>query len=163
KEERQQVAGTLLAGFESYAAQKRIPIMAIKDLSDREAEHVDRTLIAAGFTRIASLPVAVLSLPYRSQEQYLKSLSPRTRRDIRRKLKTADKIRLELARSIDGLEQTIFELYEETRKNSELDYGDFEQLSPGYFRDVMRGLGDKALCVLCWLGGELIGFNLLFV
>lgn len=161
--ERRQAVRTLLSGLDWYASENRIPVIAIKDLADREAAGLHVELVEAGFTRIASLPVAVLNLPYRSSEEYLGSLSPGTRRDIRRKLKSADKVRIEVAQSIDGLEQTIFELYEETRKHSRLDYGDLEQLSPQYFRDVMRNLGDKALCVLCWLQDELIGFNLLFV
>jgi hypothetical protein len=161
--ERRNAIRVLLSALEQYASKKQASVIAIKDLADREADRAHAELLDAGFTRIASLPVAVLRLPYRSEEDYLRSLSPKMRRDIRRKLRSAGKVRIEIAQSIDGLERTIYELYEETRSHSRLDYGELEQLSSGYFLDVMQNLGEKARCVLCWLGNELIGFNLLFL
>ena len=50
-----------------------------------------------------------------------------------------------------------------TRANSRFDYGDFEQLSPEYFKRVMENLGDRAACILCWVDGRLLAFKLLFI
>jgi predicted N-acyltransferase len=65
--------------------------------------------------------------------------------------------------SIAGIESEILSLYDETRSQSGVDYGDFEKLSPDYFRGVMQSLGDRAVLMLYWRGEELLGFNLLFV
>ena len=62
-----------------------------------------------------------------------------------------------------GLENEIFALYEETRRNSRFDYGDFEQLSPAYFRNVMERLGDRAACILLRVDGQLLAFKLMFI
>ena len=153
----------LLDGLDAKAKAERIPLLAIKDLLDREAGPLHSDLERAGFSRIASLPVCVLELPVKSEAQYIQSLSANNRSTLRRKLKAAPKVQMEIVRSIAGLEQEIFDLYEETRRNSRFDYGDFEQLSPAYFRRVMEGLGERAACILCRVDGQLLAFKLMFI
>ena len=153
----------LLDGLDAKAKAERIPLLAIKDLSDREAPPLHGLLEQAGFSRIAGLPVCVLELPFKTEAQYVQSLSANNRSTLRRKLKAAPKVQMQIVRSIAGLEQEIFDLYEETRRNSRFDYGDFEQLSPAYFRRVMEGLGDRAACILCRVDGQLLAFKLMFI
>ena len=153
----------LLAGLDAKAKADRIPLLAIKDLADREAGPLHGVVEQAGFSRIAGLPVCVLELPFKSEAEYVQSLSANNRSTLRRKLKTAAKVEMQTVRTIAGLEQEIFDLYEETRRNSRFDYGDFEQLSPAYFRNVMEGLGDRAACILCRVDGQLLAFKLMFI
>ena len=161
--QRASVMAALLDGLERKAHAERIPLLAIKDLADRETGPVASAIAAAGFSRIASLPVCVLDLPFKSEAEYVQSLSANNRSTLRRKLKAVAKVEIETVRSIAGLEDEIFALYEETRANSRFDYGDFEQLSPAYFRRVMEGLGDKAACILCRVDGQLLAFKLMFI
>ena len=153
----------LLDGLSRHAAANNVQMLAIKDLADSEAAPLQPTITAAGFTRIASLPTCVLDLPFESEAEYIRSLSANNRSTLRRKLKTAEKVEIELVRSIAGLETEIFDLYEETRRNSRFDYGDFEQLSPEYFRAVVEALGDDAACILCRVDGKLLAFKLMFI
>lgn len=162
-DERTTALKVLLAGLDAKAKADRIPLLAIKDLADREARPTHQVIAEAGFSRIASLPVCVLELPYKTEADYVQSLSANNRSTLRRKLKTAPKVQMEIVRSVSGLEQEIFDLYEETRKNSRFDYGDFEQLSPAYFRRVMDGLGPSAACILCRVDGRLLAFKLMFI
>ena len=162
-DDRVAVARALLIGLDAHAASQNVPILAVKDLADRDLAGADAALEEARFTRVASLPVAVLDLPFASEEAYLASLSSATRKDIRRKLKGAGKVRVEMRASITGIEPEIVALYDETRAQSGFDYGDFEKLSPGYFRDVMNNLGGRSVLMLYWVEEALIGFNLLFV
>ncbi len=157
------VMAALLAGLEAKAATQRIPLLAIKDLAERESGPLQASIADAGFSRIASLPVCVLDLPFKTENEYVQSLSANNRSTLRRKIKSAGKVELETVRSIAGLEDEIFELYEETRKNSRFDYGDFEQLSPAYFRNVMQGLGDRAACILARVDGRLLAVKLMFI
>ena len=161
--ERAAALACLLAGLDAKAKADRIPLLAIKDLADREAAPLHDVIERAGFSRIASLPVCVLDLPFKSEAEYVQSLSANNRSTLRRKLKAAPKVAMETVNSIAGLEQEIFDLYEETRKNSRFDYGDFEQLSPAYFRRVMAGLGERAACILCRVDGQLLAFKLMFL
>lgn len=161
--ERQEAMAVLLQALDTHAAQSGVPVLAGKDLLDTALPSIDPAFTAQRYTRVASLPVAVLDLPFKSEDAYLASLSSSTRKDIRRKLKAASGIRLEIRHSIEGLEDEIVSLYDETRHQSGLDYGDLEKLSPSYFRDVMHKLGDRGVLMLYWLDGQLLGFNLLLV
>ncbi len=161
---RQAAARVLLAGLDAHAAAENVEILALKDLADRDVPDTDAALGAAHFTRVGSLPVAVLDLtPFKTEDAYLASLSSATRKDIRRKLKGASGLRVEERHDISDVEAQIVALYDSTRGQSGFDYGDFEKLSPQYFRDVVANLGDRAVTMLYWLGDELIGFNLLFI
>ncbi len=153
----------LLQGLDCYAAAERVPLLAIKDLADSEAPSINSAITSAGFSRIASLPVCVLDLPFKTDADYIASLSANNRSTLRRKLKTAGNVHLETVQSIAGLEDEIYELYEETRKNSRFDYGDFEQLPPDYFRSVTEAMGDRARCILCRVDGRLLAFKLMFI
>lgn len=153
----------LLAGLDAHAAAEKIEILAVKDLADRELEPVRSTFADAGFTLIPSLPVAVLDVPFTSEEAYMASLSAATRKDIRRKLKGAAGATVEIRENIDDIENEIVSLYDSTRGQSGVDYGDFEKLLPGYFTGVMRNLGERAVVMIYRLDGRIIGFNLLFV
>ena len=161
---RAHAAAVLLAGLETHAAAEKVEILAIKDLADRDLASTEAAITAADFTRVGSLPVAVLDLqPFKTEDAYLASLSSATRKDIRRKLKGASAIRVEQRQHIDDIEAEIVALYDSTRGQSGFDYGDFEKLAPAYFRDVVRSLDRRAVTMAYWLDSELIGFNLLFV
>ncbi len=141
---------------------ERAHLSVWKDLApaeDREAGLLPR----AGFAQITSLPVAVLDLPYADEAAYLASLSAATRKDVRRKLAKAGDIRIELRSDISALSSEVDSLYEETRAQSGLDYGDLELLPPGYFAEISRALGERAVFALYWVGEELAAFNLLLV
>lgn len=153
----------LIAGLDAHAVSLGVPILAVKDLADRDLAAADIPLREARFTRVSSLPIAVLDLPFSSEADYLASLSGATRKDIRRKLKAAGAVRVEMRTSIAGVESEILSLYDATRSQSGLDYGDFEKLSPDYFRGVMQNLGDRTALMLYWRGDELLGFNLLLI
>jgi hypothetical protein len=161
--ERMMAMRALIAGLEAHAVSQEVPILAVKDLADRDLAAADPPLKEARFTRVPSLPVAALDLPFTSEEDYLATLSATTRKDIRRKLKTADLVRVEMRTSIAGIESEILSLYDETRSQSGFDYGDFEKLSVDYFRGVVQNLGDRTVLMLYWRRDELIGFNLLFI
>jgi predicted N-acyltransferase len=162
--ERSQVLAALLDGLDAKATAEGVRILAIKDLADREAGRLHDAIERAGYSRIAGLPVCVLDLPFSNTEAYIRSLSANNRSVLRRKLKTAGAVELETVTSIAGLEDEIFSLYEETRANSRFDYGDFEQLSPDYFRDVVAALGpEHAALILARVDGRLLAMKLLFI
>jgi len=161
--QRTEAMRAMLDGLDAYAASENVSILAIKDLTNQTLTYADTALKTERFTCVPSLPVAVLDLSFESEEEYLASLSPATRKDIRRKLKRAAQVRAERRSSIVGIEGEIVALYDETRQQSDFDYGDFEKLSPVYFRDVLANLGDRSVIMLYWIGQQLVGFNLLLV
>ncbi|KRE14622.1 hypothetical protein ASE66_14805 [Bosea sp. Root483D1] len=153
----------LATALERQAAEEGAHLVVWKDLAPAEDDGFGETLKQAGFARLGSLPVALLDLPFADEATYLASLSAATRKDIKRKLAKADEVRIAVHTEITGLEREIGDLYEATRAQSGLDYGELEVLPPGYFGAVSRALGERAVFVLYWIGEELAAFNLLLV
>jgi Acetyltransferase (GNAT) domain len=145
------------------AAGTTADLIAFKDVTAAQAVWADPVLRRFGFSRVATLPVAILSLPFKNEAEYIASLSQNQRSNLRRKLKKAKGVRVEVRRSIVGLEQQIAELREATRQQAGADYGDFEQVAPEYFANVMRHMPGNARVLLYWLDHELIGFALVFL
>jgi hypothetical protein len=82
---------------------------------------------------------------------------------FRRKMRSVNKVRIEYRSSLVGLEARIADLFNNTLRQSKVDYGDFEKLDPAYFPRVVHGMGDRAQLMLCWQGEELLSFQLFLV
>ena len=154
---------TLLDGMTDLSRSSGISMLALKDIADSDARMFDDTLMPHGFTRVPTLPVATLHLPYEHEDQYLAALSPNMRRDLKKKMKSLGKVSVEICHSIDGIEDEIIQLFQETKAKSKADYDGFDDVPDDYFRHVVAGLGDKALIVLCRVDGVLAGFSLSLV
>jgi predicted N-acyltransferase len=94
---------------------------------------------------------------FRSLDDYLGSLGPSTRRDMRRKLRARDSVRVEWRAEIDDVLDRIMTLYRQTLAKAEYT---LEELTPAYFAGVMQDPRGRALCATYWIGERLIGFNL---
>jgi len=151
---------TLLTGLAGLGRQRGAHILSVKDLPDARAGDLDPALARAGFAKVATLPVGVLDLPKGTLEDYLAGLNGRLRSELRRKQRQAAAVRVEFIDRIGRHGDLIAALYEETRRQEHADYGDFDEIAPGYFAAVMQAMPDEAGMVLYWLGDELIGFNL---
>lgn len=159
-EERDAVWRALLDGMSDYAARNGISVLALKDVKNGDAAWADTGLCAARFTKVATLPVATLALPYRSVDDYLASLSRNVRHDIARKMKKSAHVTVEFRTSIDDVAGEIAALFQETRANSKADYGAFDDVPAAYFRGVMDNLGGRARVMLCRVDGVLACFNI---
>ena len=151
---------TLLDGLDALAKARGAHILSIKDLPEALAPGLDPALARAGYAKVATLPVGVLDLPRGTLDDYLAGLNGRLRSELRRKLRQSAAVRVEFIDRIDGHVERIAALSEETRRQGHVDYGDFDEIAPGYFPAVMAALPGTAGMVLYWLGEQLIGFNL---
>jgi hypothetical protein len=162
-EQARAVTGALLAGIIAHAKETASPLVAIKDIPAAREPGLSEEFRAARFARMNSLPIAALDLPYTDVDGYLASLSASTRKDIRRKLKSAANVQIERRVGIEDIKGEIRALYEETRGESALDYGDFETLPEFYFEAIAQALGPRAVFILYRIDGKLAAFNLLLV
>lgn len=153
----------LIAALEQHAKASGISILALKDVTDADATWCAAPLAAAGFARMASLPVATLPLPYDTFESYLKSLPSKRRTEIRSKLKQAAGIETEIHHDIDDIHDEILALYRATRANRKASYEAFDEVPDGYFREVMRNAGGKARVLICRHQGRIVSFNFFLV
>lgn len=153
----------LVATVDQGARARGHKLLAVKDLEDTAAPEIGEALVGLGFAKIKSLPNAYLDLPYPSWDAFLAAQSRSDRRYFTRKERTLDRLRLEYREEIGDLSPRLHALYEQTRDQSKGDYGGFETLHPDYFDAVKRHCGDRAQFMLCWLGDELVGFQLLML
>jgi hypothetical protein len=162
---RRMLLGSLLANVDAFAARHGIGLVAAKDFADADLDHcADVTFAAAGFARQPSLPNTVLALAPGGEDAYLSALSPAARRDVRRKLKSGDLVRIERRHGREALDLVpeMARLYESQRDRSRLDYGQFETLTPAYFRQVLVEQDQSAVVSLYLHQGTLLAFNLCY-
>ena len=160
---RQSRLGLLLDGMGRHAATIKADVMVLKDVPDREARWAHAVLAAKGYARTAALPVAMLDLPFASADDYLASLSQNMRSNLRRKLKKAAAIEVEVRSNIDDVAAELSALFDETRAQAKANYDVFEELAPGYFASVLAAMGERARILLYRLDGRIIAFTLVLI
>ncbi len=158
--ERQVVLEALLRGLSQHADDNGVRVLLLKDLTEADRMWAEPTLRSANFSGIPSLPVATLELPYATVDEYLLSLPPKMRQDLRRKRRQSIQVRVEYRSSIEGIEDKIADLYSQTRAHRKASFDVFDELPLGYFREVMTGLNGRARLLLLWVGENLACFNL---
>jgi len=154
----------LLRTVEAEARRQKAGLIAFKDIDPPTMERVGPTLAAAGYVALESLPHAVLDLAgVADVEGWLARLSSATRKDLKRKLKRAGRVEVEWRSSITGLEEEVRALYDATRAQSHVRYGDFEDLPDGYFANVAAAQPDRVAFAFYRVDGRLAAFNLMLI
>ena len=155
---RNAVLTQLIDHWRQHAASSGISLLGLKDLSQSDSDGFAQALAASGFRMTASMPSASLKIDFDSEEAYLGKLSSATRKDMRRKLKSRDNIRVERVCEAEHLLGEIMEMYQETRARS--DWA-FESLDASYFSNVVEDMKGAAFFTLYWAGDKLVAANLL--
>jgi Acetyltransferase (GNAT) domain len=161
--QRDEALAALLDGLAAHAKREKAPLLAAKALTTPQVEALEKVFKQREFTRVTSLPVVMLNLPYRNEAHYFASLKPSTASYLKRKFRPMDKLRIEYRDTVDGLEAEINALYKATLAQSPVDYGDFGHVHPDYFKQILAAMGDKARLMLCWQGDDLLSFQLYVV
>ncbi len=157
-EDKPAILNALVRGFESEALRDGCGLLAVKDAEACNRTLWDGSLDALRYRAVAGLPVAVLDIEFDTIDGYLQGLSAGARRDMRRKLRKIGDLRIERRTDIRDVIDRVQALYAETRARADMQ---FEDLTPAYFENVLALMPERALCMLYFVGDELIGFNLL--
>ena len=155
---RRELCSQLLAFFDRDTKSHRINLLAFKDVNDVNNAQFGDLLNDGGYLRVPGMPSAISHINFATIDEYLAGLSAATRKDMRRKLKKRSDIRIEYRSNIDDLINEIYVMYLETKNRSDLQ---FEELTPDYFREVLRCKG--SVCALYFTGEILIGANLMLM
>ena len=161
--QRDEVLRALLDGLSAQAKREKAPLLAAKALTTAQTDALEPVFKQRAFTRVTSLPVVILNLPFRDEAHYFSSLPPRTAAYLKRKFRPMENLRIEYRTSIAGLEDQINALYKATLAQSPVDYGEFGHVHDDYFPKILANMGDKAQFMLCWLDDELLSFQLFVV
>jgi len=114
----------------------------------------------AGFARVPSMPMTTLALDYATFDDYLKTVSPRTRGKLRRKLRATDRadlITMEVVGDITPFVDEAYPLYKAVFDRSPMQ---FEKLTKDFLCEIGRRMPDKARFFLWRQDGRLIAFGL---
>lgn len=146
----------ILAHMEIVAAKEKFGMLAVKDAPlDEPAWQL--ACPRHGLRALPGLPGATLDIPWRDVDGYLESLGASTRKDLRRKRRAGAALKIAWRTDLAGIADDVQRLYRETLANAELS---FEELTPAYFEDVLRGMPGRAFCVTYSEGKRLVAFNL---
>ena len=150
--------------LESFAASKGVSLLAFKDFSEQDCQWLS-ALEAQGYYKFESMPSTEMDVPYRSLEEYLKTLSHSSRKGLKRKFKKADEeagLEMEIK---DRLAETEFDevygLYLQTvKKHTEMS---FEIMSKAFFKILPDNMPGETRYFLWRLGGRVVAFALCLV
>lgn len=158
EERREVLLAELLIAFEALAAREGCGLMGIKDIPAPVAAEFGVLLSKHRYAAIGSLPTAWLDIDFKTIDDYMARLSAGTRKDMRRKLKSLDAVRVEIRTDIGDLLSRVMTLYHDTRNRSEWQ---FEELTPAYFKGILTHMAGRAFCVLYFVGDTLLAANLI--
>jgi predicted N-acyltransferase len=152
----------LLGGLDGFAHQQRIKFFIFKDFLESQVKLLN-PLLEKCFFRLNSFPVALNELNFNSLEDYIKSLGPSTRKNLRRKIKDAysqAKITVQIVDRVDNIIEDIYGLYLNTLIQGETK---FERLTKEFFISVGRNMQPNVKFFLYYVNDKLSAFNLCFV
>ncbi|WHZ20213.1 MAG: hypothetical protein OJF55_002362 [Rhodanobacteraceae bacterium] len=146
----------ILAHMETVAARDRFGMLAVKD-APQDEKFWQQVCPRHGLRALPGLPGATLAISWNSVDAYLDSLGPSTRKDLRRKRRAGEALRIEWRTDLAGIAHDVQRLYRETLAHAEFS---FEELTPAYFENVLRDMPGRAFCVTYSEGERLVAFNL---
>ncbi len=109
------------------------------------------------FARIDTFPCGRLALPFKNVEAYLSSLSKNARKDLRRKQREAESVRIQRTRDPAAWIDQIEALYRSTVERADMSFGAHRRTFFLRACDAVPG----AEYVFYFLGDRLLAFNLL--
>jgi hypothetical protein len=155
-------ADALQESLWTYARQKKASLVVLKDFPANYRSALE-TFALNGYARIPSMPMTRLSLHYENWDEYFRTLSKATRKDLRRKFRKAeraDKIEMEIVSDIAPVIDEIYPLYLAVHERSPLK---FETLTKEYFRDVAQRMPERVHFFIWRQNGKIVAFSFCLV
>src|SRR5947208_5811893 len=137
------MAKTLETGLLKYAQQNKASLIVFKDFY-AQYRPVLAPLCSSGYARMASMPMTRLLLRYDNWDEYFRTLSKATRKDLRRKFRKTErvpKIEMQVVTDIAPLIAEIYPLYLAVHERSPLK---FETLTKEYFLAIAQRMHEHA-------------------
>lgn len=153
----------MLRHLEKVAAQTGIKIVIMKDVTNDDFLAYRSTIEGAGFAVIESLPIAQMNVNFDSVDSYIQSLPSKRRTQVRKKIRQAGQVDVTFVDAIDGIEDEIKALYEETRRRRARGYEAFDEVPEDYFSRVMAENTGNVKVMLSRIDGQLVGFMFLLI
>jgi predicted N-acyltransferase len=154
--------GELIRVIQSISGENNIPLVIFKDFLKENLPTLE-PLKNRGFFRVGSFPTVVVELSFNSLEDYFRTLSRNTRKNLRRKIKKAESAKDMEVKVVDNVEVVIEDVYRLYLNTYNAGKVKFEKLTPEFFINIARNFQPQAKFFLYYVGGKLGAFNLCFV
>ncbi len=158
KKDESWVAQALQANLRPYARQNKASLVVLKDFPANYRSALE-TFPSNGYARIPSMPMTRLALHYENWDEYFRTLSKATRKDLRRKFRKAErapKIDMEVVKDIAPFLDEIYPLYLAVHERSPLK---FETLTKDYFRAIAQRMPERVRFFIWRQSGKIVAFS----
>jgi predicted N-acyltransferase len=153
------VANALRASLRTYARQNRASLVVLKDFPAKYRPVLE-TFSLNGYARIPSMPMTRLALhPFQDWDDYFRTLSKATRKDLRRKFRKAERareIKMEVVNDVAPYIDEAYPLYLAVHERSPFK---FETLTKNYFRAVGQRMPERARFFVWRQDGKIVAFS----
>ena len=153
------VANALRASFRTYARRNKASLVVLKDFPAKYREALG-AYTSNGYARMPSMPMTRLALhPFQDWDEYFRTLSKATRKDLRRKFRKAErapKIDMEVVNDITPWVDEVHPLYLAVHERSPFK---FETLTKNYFRALGQQMPDRARFFVWRQSGKIVAFS----
>ena len=162
--EQRAVVRAICGALESFAASRKISIVAFKDFGTEECAWLD-ALQAEGYYKFESMPSTEMAVSFLSFDEYVKTLNRVSRDGLKRKLKKIDRatpLPMEIRERLSEEElEEVHALYTQTLvRHGEMS---FEIMSKDFFRRISDNMPAQTWYFLWRLNGRIVAFALCFV
>jgi predicted N-acyltransferase len=158
KKDESWVAQALQANLPPYARQNKASLVVLKDFPANYRSALE-TFPSNNYARIPSMPMTRLALHYENWDEYFRTLSKATRKDLRRKFRKAErapKIDMEIVKDIAPFVDEIYPLYLAVHERSPLK---FETLTKDYFRAIAQRMPERVRFFIWRQSGKIVAFS----
>ena len=145
-----------------FAKQNKASLVVLKDFPANYRSAVG-TFALNGYSRIPSMPMTRLSLGYENWDEYFRTLSKATRKDLRRKFRKAGRapeIQMEVVSEIAPLIDEVYPLYLAVHERSPFK---FETLTKDYFLAIAQRMPERARFFVWRQNGRIVAFSFCLV
>jgi hypothetical protein len=151
--------GDLVAELPGLAGRFKAKLIVLKEFPSRYRSALSKL---RGYTRVPSMPMTRLDIRYDNFDDYIaRKLSKPTRKNLRRKLRTADAsqppIELQVVEDATPYVDEIYPLYLAVYDRSKLH---FEKLTREFLSEIGKRMPDKVRFFIWRRGGKAIAFSL---
>ena len=156
------VAKALHASLRTCARQNKASLVVLKDCLAKYRPALE-SFRSNGYARVPSMPMTRLALPYHDWDEYFRTLSKATRKDLRRKFRKAErapKIEMEIVTDVAPYIDEIYPLYLQVHERSPMK---FETLTKSYFRAIGRRMPDRTRFFIWRQSGKIVAFSFCLV
>jgi predicted N-acyltransferase len=148
----------LSESLEQIASQEKACLIAFKDFGPEDAKILD-ALQKRGFHKVENFPNTSMAISFASFDEYLQTLSRKSRKDLKKKFKKVDstvRIDFETKDSLDGVLEEAYSLYLQTVAKADLD---FERVSPEFFKNIALRMPGRTKFFLWRIQNKLVAFS----